>query len=263
MNKKYLAAASILIIAVVLGAAGVAAWIQAQNSTIDSPIRYTYKIVNTYPHDTNAYTEGLVFSNNSLYESTGEQSSLRHVNLTSGEVLREFRLPSEYFGEGLTLVDGKLLQLTWQNGIGFIYDVETFDLLGNFSITTQGWGLTYDGSNLIMSDGTSKLYFLNPATYEVVGQVSVKDGNNSVTNINELEYINGDVYANIWMTQKIAIINPQTGQVKGWIDLTGIYQAPGYDEVLNGIAYDKQTDRLFVTGKYWPNLYEIKIVASE
>ena len=263
MNKKYLAAASILIIAVVLGAAGVAAWIQAQNSTIDSPIRYTYKIVNTYPHDTSAYTEGLVFSNNSLYESTGEQSSLRHVNLTSGEVLREFRLPSEYFGEGLTLVDGKLLQLTWQNGIGFIYDVETFDLLGNFSITTQGWGLTYDGSNLIMSDGTSKLYFLNPATYEVVGQVSVKDGNNSVTNINELEYINGDVYANIWMTQKIAIINPQTGQVKGWIDLTGIYQAPGYDEVLNGIAYDKQADRLFVTGKYWPNLYEVKIVASE
>jgi glutaminyl-peptide cyclotransferase len=263
MNKKYLAAASILIIAVVLGAAGVAAWIQAQNAIVDSPTRNTYRIVNTYPHDTSAYTEGLVFSNNSLFESTGEQSSLRRVNLTSGEVLREFRLPSEYFGEGLTLVDGKLLQLTWQNGIGFIYDVETFDLLGNFSITTQGWGLTYDGSNLIMSDGTSKLYFLNPATYEVVGQVSVKDGNNSVTNINELEYINGDVYANIWMTQKIAIINPQTGQVKGWIDLTGIYQSPGYDDVLNGIAYDKQTDRLFVTGKYWPNLYEIKIVASE
>ena len=263
MNKKYLAAASILIAAVVLVAAGVAAWNQSQNAAVDSPTRYTYRIVNTYPHDTNAYTEGLVFSNNSLFESTGEQSSLRRVNLTSGVVLQEFQLPSEYFGEGLTAVDGKLLQLTWQNGIGFVYDVETFGLLGNFSIATQGWGLTYDGSNLIMSDGTSKVYFLNPATYEVVGQVSVKDGNNSVTNINELEYINGDVYANIWMTQKIAIINPQTGQVKGWIDLTGIYQGQGFDDVLNGIAYDKQADRLFVTGKDWPNLYEIKIVVSE
>ena len=170
MNKKYLAAASILIIAVVLGAAGVAAWIQAQNATVDSPTRYTYRIVNTYPHDTSAFTEGLVFSNNSLYESTGEQSSLRRVNLKSGDVLQEFQLPSEYFGEGLTLVNDKLLQLTWQNGIGFIYDKETFDLLGNFSITTEGWGLTYDGSNLIMSDGTSNLYFLNPATYEVLGK---------------------------------------------------------------------------------------------
>jgi glutaminyl-peptide cyclotransferase len=262
MTKKYLAAVSVLIVAVVLVAAGVAAWSQSQNAAVDSPTRYTYSIVKTYPHDSSAYTEGLVFSNNSLFESTGEQSSLRRVNLTSGEVLQEFQLPSEYFGEGLTLVDGKLLQLTWQNGIGFIYDVNSFDLLGNFSIATQGWGLTYDGNSLIMSDGTSKLYFLNPATYEVVGQISVKDGNNSVTNINELEYINGDVYANIWMTQKIAIINPQTGQVKGWIDLTGIYQGQGFDDVLNGIAYDKQANRIFVTGKDWPNLYEIKIVAS-
>jgi glutaminyl-peptide cyclotransferase len=263
MSKKVLAAASILIIAVVFVAAGVVAWNQAQNTTIDSPTRYTYRVVNTYPHDTSAFTEGLVFCNGSLFESTGEKSSLRRVNLTSGEVLQEFRLPSEYFGEGLTTVDGKLVQLTWQNGIGFVYDMETFDLLGNFSIATEGWGLTYDGTNLIMSDGTSNLYFLNPATYEVVGQVNVKDGNNSITNINELEYINGDVYANIWMTQKIAIINPQTGQIKGWVDLTGIYQPQGFNDVLNGIALDKQTNRLFVTGKDWPNLYEIKIVASE
>jgi glutaminyl-peptide cyclotransferase len=263
MNKKVLAAASILIVAVVLVAAGIVAWNHVQNATAESPTRYTYRVVNTYPHDASAFTEGLVFCNGSLFESTGEVSSLRRVNLTSGDVLQEFLLPSEYFGEGLTAVDGKLVQLTWQNGIGFVYDMETFGLLGNFSIATEGWGLTYDGTNLILSDGTSNLYFLNPTTYEIVRQVNVKDGNNSVTNINELEYINGDVYANIWMTQKIAIINPQTGQIKGWIDLTGIYQPQGFEDVLNGIALDKQTNRLFITGKDWPNLYEIKIVASE
>jgi glutaminyl-peptide cyclotransferase len=264
MDKKILATAAILIVAGVLAAAVVVAWNPMQPSTAGSPVRYTYSILNTYPHDKGAFTEGLVFSNGALFESTGEYgtSSLRLVNLTSGEVLQEFQLPSEYFGEGLTAVDGKLLQLTWQNGIGFVYDENSFDLLGNFSIATEGWGLTYSGINLIMSDGTSKLYFLNPATYEVVGQVSVRDGNDSVTNINELEYINGDVYANIWMTQKIAIINPQTGQIKGWIDLSGIYQSNDVNSVLNGIAYNNQTGGLFVTGKNWPYMYEIEISAA-
>ena len=232
-------------------------------SNSNGPITYTYKIVKTYPHDTAAFTEGLVFNNGVLYESTGtfksSPSSLRQVNLETGEVQQEILLSSQYFGEGLTVVDDALIQLTWQSHIGFIYDKETFGLQGNFSYDTEGWGLTYNGSELIMSDGSSNLYLLNPTTFQKTGQVNVHDGNTSITNINELEYVNGDVYANIWMQQKIAIINPQTGAVKGWIDLTGIYQSNNVDEVLNGIAYDSSTGRLFVTGKDWPNLYQITI----
>jgi glutamine cyclotransferase len=232
-------------------------------SPSNGPTTYTYKIVKTYPHNTTAFTEGLVFDNGILYESTGtfnsSPSSLRRVNLENGVVQKEIFLPSQYFGEGLTVVDGSLVQLTWQNNIGFIYDKETFGLQGNFSYGTEGWGLTYSGSELIMSDGTSNLYFLNPTTFEKIGQVSVHDGNTSITNINELEYINGDVYGNIWLQQKIVIINPQNGVVKGWIDLTSIYQSNNVDEVLNGIAYDSSTGRLFVTGKDWPNLYQITL----
>jgi glutaminyl-peptide cyclotransferase len=233
----------------------------------NSPTLYTYNIIQTYPHDPNAFTEGLVFDNGYLYESTGESSSLRRVDLTSGNELKEVNLPAEYFGEGLTIVNDTLIQLTWQNHIGFIYDKATLSLIGNFSYSTEGWGLTYDGNHLIMSDGTSNLYFLDPTTFQRIGQVSVHDGNTSVTNINELEYVNGDVYANIWMQQKIAIINPQTGQVKGWIDLSYLYQTNNPtnipDNVLNGIAYDAQTNRLFVTGKDWPNLYQITITPKK
>jgi glutamine cyclotransferase len=230
-------------------------------STSNGTTTYTYKIVKTYPHNTTAFTEGLVFDNGVLYESTGQYgfSSLRQVILENGAVQKEVFLPNQYFAEGLTVVDGSLVQLTWQDNIGFIYDKETFGLLGNFSYDTEGWGLTYDGSKLIMSDGSSNLYFLNPITFQKVGELSVHDGNISVTNINELEYVNGDVFANIWLQQKIAIINPQTGSVKGWIDLTGIFQSSNIDDVLNGIAYDSATGRLFVTGKDWPNLYQITI----
>jgi len=228
-------------------------------STSNGAKTYTYKIVKTYPHDPNAFTEGLVFDNGFLYESTGESSSLRRVDLESGNVLQEINLPQEYFGEGLTVVNDSLIQLTWQNHIGFIYDKSTFNLLGNFSYPTEGWGLTYDGNRLIMSDGSSNLTFLDPTTFQKVGQASVHDGNTPLTDINELEYVNGDVYANIWLQQKIAIINPQNGAVKGWIDLSGIYQSNNIDDVLNGIAYDSATGRLFVTGKDWPNLYQITI----
>jgi glutaminyl-peptide cyclotransferase len=229
-----------------------------------SPTLYTYQIIKTHQHDTTAFTEGLVFNDGVLYESTGEygSSSLRQVNLENGVIQHEVFLPNQYFGEGLTVVNDSLIQLTWQNKIGFIYDKETFSLLGNFSYSTEGWGLTFNGSDLIMSDGTAKLTFLDPVTFQMVGQVSVHDGNTPVTNINELEFINGDVYANIWMQQKIAIINPQTGTVKGWIDLTGIYQSNNLDDVLNGIAYDSQTNRLLITGKDWPNLYEITIIST-
>ena len=230
--------------------------------TIGSTI-YTYEIIRVYPHDTKAFTEGLAFNNGILYESTGESSSLRRVDLESGVVQQEVNLPAEFFGEGLTVVNDSLVQLTWQNHVGFVYDMVTFDLRRNFTYSTEGWGLTYNGSELIMSDGTSNLYFLDPTTFQKIGQVSVHDGNTSVTNINELEYVKGDVYANIWLQQKIAIINPQNGQVKGWIDLSGIYQSNDPNAVLNGIAYDSQTDRLYVTGKDWPNLYQITITPAK
>jgi glutamine cyclotransferase len=225
-------------------------------------INYTYTVVKTYPHDTSAFTQGLVYDNGVLFESTGGfgDSSLRKVNLEDGCILQQYNIPN-YFCEGLTLVNDTLVQLTWQNQIGFIYNKETFTLLGNFSYKTEGWGLTFDGNKLIMSDGSAKLTFLDPQTYQKIGEINVLEGNTPITNINELEYINGDIYANIWLTQKIAIINPQTGQIKGWIDLTGINQHPttNPDSVLNGIAYDQQTNRLFVTGKNWPNIYHIEI----
>lgn len=263
MDKRWVAAVSALIVVVIL--VGVLAVAlnggQTGNPPADEAVHYTYSVVKAYPHDTSAYTEGLVFSNGSLYESTGEYgtSSLRRVDLETGTVLQEYDLSGEYYGEGLTLVDGELIQLTWQNHIGFVYDANTFELIGNFSVSTQGWGLTYDGTSLILSDGSSTLTYLNPQSYQVTRQVNVKNSNESITNINELEYVNDDIYANIWMTNEIAIINPETGAVKGWIDLSGIYQPTGFNSVLNGIAYDQQTGRLFVTGKNWPNLYEITI----
>jgi glutaminyl-peptide cyclotransferase len=266
MDKRWVTAVSALVVIVVLvGVLAVALnGNQTGNPSTQQATNYTYSVTKTYPHDTSAFTEGLVFSNGSLYESTGEygESSLRRVDLDTGKVLQQYNLSAEYFGEGVTTVDGSLVQLTWANNVGFVYDANSFAVERNFSYSTQGWGLTYDGTSLIMSDGDSTLIFLNPQTFKVTRQVNVKDGNQSVTNINELEYINGDVYANIWMTNKIAIINPQTGQVKGWINLAGIYQPTSYDSVLNGIAYDQQTNRLFVTGKNWPNLYEITIAPA-
>ncbi len=257
--------AAVLVLAVFIagGVVSLVFWSSGQPpASSGSPVLYTYHIIKTYPHDQEAFTEGLVFNNGALYESTGKlgNSSLRCVDLETGNVQRESILPDQYFGEGIAVIDDSLIQLTWLSQIGFVYDKETFALLGNFSYSPEGWGLTYNGNELIMSDGSSNLYFLNPGTFQKTGQVSVHDGNTSITNINELEYVNGDVYANIWLTQKIAIINPQTGVVKGWVDLAGIYQSNITDDVLNGIAYDSDTGRLFVTGKDWSNLYQIQIL---
>ena len=232
-----------------------------------SPISYTYEVINVYPHDSNAFTQGLAIDEGVMYEGTGltGESSLRRVDLETGDVLQIRELPSDLFGEGITVFDDKIIQLTWQSQIGFVYDKNSFDLLQNFSYSTQGWGITTDGTRLIMSDGSANLYFLNPETFEKTGQVEVHDGNTSVTKLNELEYINGEVYANVWLTNKIAIINPNTGQVTGWIDLTGIY-TPGTGDsnnVLNGIAYDSANNRLFVTGKRWSQLFEIKLIEAD
>jgi glutamine cyclotransferase len=231
------------------------------------PLSYSYEIVNVYPHDKNAFTEGLVFDNGSLYESTGlyGNSTLRRVDPKTGKILQLYALPDQYFGEGIAVFDDEIIQLTWQSNKGFVYDKRSFDLLQDFSYPTEGWGITYEGSRLIMSDGTSTLYFLDPQTFEKVGQVTVHDNIGPVTELNELEYIKGKVYANIWLQEKIAIINPQTGQVEGWIDLSGIQDVAASQDpnnVLNGIAYDAKGDRLFVTGKRWSQLFEIKLIPS-
>jgi glutaminyl-peptide cyclotransferase len=227
---------------------------------------YGYRIVNTYPHDSNAFTEGLVYSDGFLYEGTGlnGHSTLRQVEFQTGTVLQSISLPEKYFGEGITIVGDRIYQLTYRSEIGFIYDRTSFSLLGNFTYSTEGWGLTYDGSRLIMSDGSSTLYFLDPSTLENVGQVKVTDGT-PVTNLNELEYVNGKVYANVFLTNTIAVIDPSTGRVDSWIDLTGLPGGSHQDinSVLNGIAYESVGGQLFVTGKNWSNLYEIKLVTED
>ncbi len=227
------------------------------------PVNYSYHVVNVYPHDETAFTQGLVIDNGIMFEGTGlyGNSSLRRVELETGEVLQLYALPSQYFGEGITIFDDEIIQLTWLSHKGFVYDKESFDLLQEFNYSTEGWGITTDGSRLIMSDGTSTLYFLDPETFQKIGQVEVHD-NGTVENLNELEYIQGKIYANIWLEEKIAIINPQTGQVEGWINLNGLYNMENQDpnDVLNGIAYDATSDRLFVTGKRWSQLFEIELI---
>ena len=226
---------------------------------------YTYKVVNTYPHDRNAFTEGLVFEDGVLYEGTGLRgySNLRRVKLETGEILQICELPPQFFGEGVTVYGNKIIQLTWQSHIGFIYDKYSFKLLQEFNYPDEGWGIAHDGKHLIMSDGTATLHFLDPETFEEISQIEVSANNTPVTRINELEYIQGEIYANIWQTERIARIDPLTGQVIGWIDLKGILSPEDDSEtvdVLNGIAYDLKNSRLFVTGKFWPKLFEIELI---
>ena len=232
------------------------------NSENPTPIFYSFTIRNIYPHDTTAFTQGLVFDNGTLYESTGlyDHSTLRQVDLETGTVLKQHSLPSQYFGEGITIFHNRIIQLTWKAKHGFIYDKETFTVLQEFHYVTEGWGITHNGTHLIMSDGTAMLYFLDPVTFTLIRQVQVFD-THPVNHLNELEYIHGEVYANIWQEERIAIINPLTGQVTGWIDLTGLNNSGDSDpnNVLNGIAYDKEEDRLFITGKRWSHLYEITL----
>ncbi len=224
---------------------------------------YTYRIVNTYPHDPQAFTQGLVFHNGFLYESTGlyNSSSLRQLELETGNVLQIKPLSPQYFGEGMTIFNNSIIQLTWKSNVGFVYDIHSFTLLQNFTFENEGWGLTHDGDQLIMSDGTATLSFLDPETFEKTGELRVKN-NEPVSRINELEYIQGELFANIWRTNDIARINLTSGQITGWIDLSGLYNANANDpnDVLNGIAYDTKNDRLFITGKHWPQLYEIQII---
>jgi glutamine cyclotransferase len=228
---------------------------------------YTYRIVHTYPHDPDAFTQGLIYHDGVLYESTGlwGRSALRKVELETGKVLQTSQLNDNYFGEGITLWQDQLIQLTWKTNRGFVYNLQTFEKLKDFTYSTEGWGITHDADKLIMSDGSDTLYFLNPQTFERIGTLPVRDQNSKpVVNLNELEYINGEIFANIWYTNKLARISPKTGQVLGWIDLTGLNpeSSSGSDSqaVLNGIAYDETGKRLFVTGKLWPELFEIELI---
>ena len=237
-------------------------------SAIDQVPRFTYRVINTYPHIRNAFTQGLVFGDGRLYEGTGVKgrSTLRIVDLETGKIQRLRDLPARYFGEGITLFEGRIVQLTWQSNTGFVYDQESFELLREFDYPTDGWGITHDGKRLIMSDGTQTLTFLDPKTFLETGRVEVHDAGGALAGLNELEYIRGEVWANVWPSERIARIDPADGRVTGWVELEGLLGAEdrkGRVDVLNGIAYDAAKDRIFVTGKLWPKLFEIKLVPIE
>ena len=227
-----------------------------------------YKVVATFPHDTTSFTQGLVFADGELYESTGLQgeSTLRRVDITTGKTLQRLDVPAEYFAEGLALVGDELLQLTWQHRLGFVYDRKTFKQKRTFPYKTEGWGIAYDGtSRLVMSDGSDTLSFLDPKTLALTKSLRVQDAGRPVGNLNELEWIEGEIWANVWMTDRIARISPNTGDVNAWIDLGSLFppnQRMPPADVMNGIAYDKATRRIFITGKKWPRLYQISVGAG-
>jgi len=226
---------------------------------------YEVEVVHTYPHDPTAFTEGLFYLHGFLYESTGleRHSSIRKVRLETGEVLQKLDVPPEYFGEGIVNWKSRLVSLTWKSQVGFVYDLATFKRQREFHYPGEGWALTQDGRQIIMSDGTSQLRFLNPQTLAETGRLTVTLDGKPLRNVNELEWVKGEIYANVWQTDWIVRIDPRTGNVVGLIDLAGLLGAadrvPGQTDVLNGIAYDAKADRLFVTGKNWPKLFEIRL----
>jgi len=230
-----------------------------------APPQYGYTVVKAYPHDPGAFTQGLLWRDGFLYESTGlhGRSSVRKVTLETGVPEQERLIDSRHFGEGVVDWKDRLITLTWQDEMGFIFDLATFERIGEFSYPGEGWGLTRDETRIIMSDGASALRFLDPETLKETGRIQVTDDGKPVDNLNELEWVKGEVLANIWQTDRIARIDPKTGHVTGWIDLSGLLgpddRAGRQVDVLNGIAYDAATDRLFVTGKLWPKLFEIRL----
>ncbi len=231
-------------------------------ATTEVPL-YSYEVVNVWPHDRGAFTEGLVYLKGILIESTGlnGRSTLRKVDLQTGRVIQQVQLSSRYFGEGITVLGGKIFQLTWQNQTGFVYDLESLRLEQEFSYAGEGWGLTTDGQSLIMSDGTNQIRFMDPVTFKVTRTIRVLSHGQPLKQLNELEYIKGELFANIWQTQSVVRIDPDTGAIRGLIDFSGLLAPGDYasgTDVLNGIAYDAAGDRLFVTGKNWPKLFEVR-----
>ena len=256
-------AATVLAAAMMAGGATVSTPQKAREAP---PAEYGYTVVRSYPHDRDAFTQGLEYVDGVLYEGTGRNghSGIRRVKLETGEVLQAQPLDARYFGEGITVWKNRIIQLTWQSEVGFVYDRQTFKRQRTFQYTGEGWGLTHDGTRLIMSDGSSSgtLKFFDPETLRQTGTITVRDGGRPVAHLNELEFVKGQIYANVWQTDRIAIIAPKTGRVTGWVDLHGLLdprEAGGVD-VLNGIAYDAAGDRLFVTGKLWPRIFEIRLI---
>ncbi len=230
------------------------------------PVRYRYRVEKVFPHDDRAYTQGLLYHNGFLYEGTGQEgrSSLRKVDAETGEVVRLHNLESRFFGEGIAILGDKIYQLTWKTKVGFVYELDTFRETGKFYYNTEGWGLTTMGDKLVMSDGSNKLFVLDTSTFATVRTIEVYDNMSMVVNLNELEFIDGEIWANIYLTELIARIDPSTGKITGYIDMAGLIpgserRADG-DDALNGIAWDKATGRIFVTGKNWPKLFQIHVV---
>ena len=226
--------------------------------------RYGYQILNIFPHDSNAFTQGLILMDGKLLESTGQEgsSSLRSVELATGKVLKKVDVPPPYFAEGIAVLNGKVYQLTWVHNVGFIYDAQTLEPTGQFNYQGEGWGLTTDGQSLILSDGSNRLKFIDPTSFRVTRTISVVEGSNPIDQLNELEFVQGEIYANVWHADRIAVIDPQSGRVKAWVELSGLIpegELQDPEAVLNGIAYDQANDKLYVTGKLWPRLFEIRV----
>lgn len=234
-----------------------------------APVKYSYELINTFPHDPNAYTQGLVYQDGYMYEGTGHygKSGLRKTNITNGEVLSVLNIDSRLFGEGITIYNGKVYQLTWTSRKGFVYDLKTFAQEATFTYNTQGWGITTLGNELVMSDGSHQLYYISPGSFAPVKEIEVYDHNGPVRKLNELEYINGLIWANIWMENRIVMIDPATGEVKGELDMTELLPASDWDkldrrdDVLNGIAWNPEKQTVYLTGKHWPKLFEIRVPA--
>ena len=229
---------------------------------------YGYRVIHTYPHDPQAFTQGLEYRNGFLYEGTGlnGRSTVRKVDLETGKVLETTSIDQRYFGEGITVIDGHIVELTWQTNVGFLYTQADFKTLKSFYYPGEGWGLANDSTHIYMSDGTAEIRVWDPKTLEEKRRITVHDGAKTIDQLNELEFVKGEIYANIWQTDKIVRISPTTGAVLGWIDMSGLLgpmYRNGTEDVLNGIAYDAATKRLWVTGKLWPNLFEIKIVPKK
>lgn len=254
--RAKLASVSIALLAMACIAGGA-----VENDTV----RHGYRVISEYPHDPKAFTQGLVYYRGFLYESTGlyGASSIRKVDLKTGRVVAKRALSKRYFGEGLTVAGDRLVQLTWREGTGFVYDPESLELIGRFHYPIEGWGLAYDGAWLLMSDGSAQLYRLDPETFGIVGKLEVRDARGPVSLLNELEFVDGFIYANIWQQDRIAKIDPVSGQVVAWIEMHGLRAngAPGAG-VLNGIAFDSSKGRFLVTGKLWPKLFAIDIVKN-
>jgi glutamine cyclotransferase len=245
---------------IIAGVAAAAALPRDKSAPVDG-----FRVVAAYPHDPQAFTQGLIVANGVMYEGTGQEgaSSVRQVDLVTGRVQRSIPLNQNYFGEGIAVLGDKLYQLTWKNRLAIVYELPTLSPVSSFRYSGEGWGLTTDGEQLIMSDGTATLRFLDPKTFEVKRRVTVKSRSGQVDKLNELEFVNGEIYANIWYSDTIVRISPKTGDVLGWIDLSNLWpqnQRPTREHVLNGIAYDADQKKLYVTGKNWPQLYQIEIV---